>query len=109
MTNNQLEKGIFVIYKTDKKSTYSNSQRAITNQKLNKKKSEGYAKRHCQGWCVWWVEEEDLQIYEKILQEEKIKTMKRYFSIFETGKIYLIIQCGKCKEKQHSLLPQTEV
>ena len=38
MTNNQLEKGIFVIYKTDKKSTYSNSQRAITNQKLNKKK-----------------------------------------------------------------------
>lgn len=32
MTNNQLEKRIFVIHKTDQKSNYPNSQRAITNQ-----------------------------------------------------------------------------
>lgn len=29
------------------------------------------------------VDEEDLQIYEKVLQEKKIKTIKRYFFIFE--------------------------
>lgn len=37
MTNNQLEKDIFVIYRTDQPSQSLNSQRAITNEKFHKK------------------------------------------------------------------------
>lgn len=52
MTNNQLEKIIFVIYKRDQKSNYPTSQRAITNQNSIKKLSEGYEKKHSGVVCV---------------------------------------------------------
>lgn len=41
-----------MIYKTDQKSNYPNSQRAITNQNSIKKMSEGYEKKHSGVMCV---------------------------------------------------------
>lgn len=36
MPNNQLEKAVFVIYRTDQQSKSLNSQRAIRNEKFHK-------------------------------------------------------------------------